>query len=303
MDVREGTRVRWFEDVGSGDTHIVGGKNASLGEMVRSLGERGIRVPGGFATTADAYREFVRANGLEEGIRSRVGEFQAGSRPLSEVGREIRELILGGSFPDPIAEAIRGAYRELGRRYGATDVDVAVRSSATAEDLPDASFAGQLESFLNITGEEALLDVCRRCYASLFTDRGMAYREEKGFDHMAVAVSVGVQKMVRSDLSAAGVMFTLDTESGFPDVIVINGAWGLGESTVVLPDDIRFDLPQPRTTRSSNLPDIADTRMDGSVGVKFLAGGARIVANALVPLNDGGMRPSVVWTLGLERLF
>jgi pyruvate, water dikinase len=289
MDAREGAPVRWFEDVGSGDTHIVGGKNASLGEMVRSLGERGIRVPGGFATTADAYREFIRANGLEEDIRTLVGEFQAGSRPLSEAGSQIRELILGGSFPDHIAGAIREAYRELGRRYGATNVDVAVRSSATAEDLPDASFAGQLESFLNITGEEALLDVCRRCYASLFTDRGIVYREEKGFDHMAVAVSVGIQKMVRSDLSAAGVMFTLDTESGFPDVIVINGAWGLGESVVqgrVNPD--QFTLFKPFLDRDGIDPLIGKTLGAKQVKVVQSSGGAEPVVEVETSQDERG---------------
>ena len=224
--------IRWLDDLGSGDVAEVGGKNASLGELVRALKQEQIRVPDGFATTAAAYREYIRANGLEEEIRSILGEFHGGARTLVQAGESIRGLILGGEFPPDMAEAIRAAYRDLSRRYGAPAVDVATRSSATAEDLPEASFAGQLESFLNIHGEDAVLDACRRCFASLFTDRGIAYREEKGFDHMEIALSVGIQKMVRSDLAVAGVMFTLDTDTGFPDVVLINAAWGLGESVV-----------------------------------------------------------------------
>lgn len=301
MDAREQTWVRWFEDLGSDDAGIVGGKNASLGEMVRSLGDRGIRVPSGFATTADAWREFVRANELQDRIRSLVEAFQSGSRPLSAVGSGIRELILGGSFPPPVAEAVREAYRELGRRYGSTDVDVAVRSSATAEDLPDASFAGQLESFLNVTGEDALLDVCRRCYASLFTDRGIAYREEKGFDHMEVAVSVGVQKMVRSDLSSAGVLFTLDPESGFPDVVVINGAWGLGESVVqgrVNPD--QFTVFKPFLDREGIDPLIGKTPGGKRVKVVRATGGDAPVEE--VPTSDEERRSFVLSEEEILRL-
>ena len=237
---RDDAFVRWFNALGSGDVASVGGKNASLGEMIQTLGDDGIRVPDGFATTAHAYRTFLRENGIEEPIRALIDDMHAGTRELGEVGGAIRELILTATFPDAIAEAIRSLYRELSLRYGRDEVDVAVRSSATAEDLPTASFAGQHESYLNITGEDALLRACRDCYASLFNDRAISYREAQGFAHMKVALSIGVQKMVRSDKAGAGVMFTIDPESGYPEVTVINGAWGLGESVVkgtVTPDE------------------------------------------------------------------
>ncbi len=227
-----GQYIRWFQDITSDDTAEVGGKNASLGEMIRSLKEQGIRVPGGFATTSDAYRRYLEANGIEEDIRGILDEFHGDGKSLEETGEEIRGLIRNAEMPDDIAEAVVKAYRELGEQHDAEEVDVAARSSATAEDLPDASFAGQQESYLNISGEEALLEACKKCFASLFTDRAIAYREEKGFDHMEVALSVGIQKMVRSDLSGAGVLFTLETDSGFPDAVLINAAWGLGENVV-----------------------------------------------------------------------
>ncbi len=241
-----GTYVAWFDDLGSNDTARVGGKNASLGEMVATLKDEGIRVPDGFATTADAYREFLAHNGLEDPIRQHLNALRSGDKKLHEVGKAIRRRILDADFPEAIAESICQAYRELSRRYEAEDVDVAVRSSATAEDLPHASFAGQQESYLNITGEEALLEACRRCYASLFTDRAISYRDEKGFEHMQVALSIGVQKMVRSDKASAGVMFSIDTETGFPDVVMINAAWGLGENVVqgtIRPDQYNVYKP------------------------------------------------------------
>ncbi|MFP4622643.1 MAG: phosphoenolpyruvate synthase [Gemmatimonadota bacterium] len=231
MPADDGFVVR-LEELTNEDVGRVGGKNASLGEMIRQLHERGVRVPGGFATTADAYRLFLEHNELESRIRETLDEADLDGDGLSEAGESIRDLFEESEFPDTVAEAIREAYRELSERYEVEDVDVAARSSATAEDLPEASFAGQQESFLNITGEEALLDACRRCYASLFTDRAIAYREEQGFDHLDVALSVGVQKMVRSDRAGAGVLFTIDTETGFPDVVMINAAWGLGENVV-----------------------------------------------------------------------
>ncbi|MFW5972976.1 MAG: phosphoenolpyruvate synthase, partial [Bacteroidota bacterium] len=190
------------------------------------------RVPDGFATTAKAYRRYLEANEIEEDIRSLIDDFHADKKSLDDIGESIRKLFIEGEMPDDIAEAILGAYHELGKRYDTDGVDVAARSSATAEDLPEASFAGQQESFLNVSGEDALIEACKKCYASLFTNRAIAYREEQGFDHMEVALSVGIQKMVRSDLSGAGVLFTLDTDSGFPDVVLINAAWGLGENVV-----------------------------------------------------------------------
>ena len=224
--------IAWFETLGRGDVARVGGKNASLGEMIAGLGEMGVRVPAGFATTASAYWALIDAAGIEAGMAETIAAFRAGSLPLHEAGEAVRRLFLDAEIPEAIAEEIRTAYRELSRRSGKGEVAVAVRSSATAEDLPDASFAGQQETFLNVVGERALLDACRRCFASLFTDRAIAYREAKGFDHLEVALSIGVQVMVRSDLAGSGVMFSIDTETGFPRVAVISAAWGLGETVV-----------------------------------------------------------------------
>ena len=224
--------VHWFEELGIADVPRVGGKNASLGEMVRELASRGVRVPGGFATTADAYRSYVEANGIGPALRDRLEDHRAGRATLRETGAAVRELFLRGEFPAGTARQIRQFYRELSARTGRAGLSVAVRSSATAEDLPDASFAGQQETFLNVVGEDELLEACRRCYASLFTDRAITYRELKGFDHLAVALSVGVQEMVRADLGCSGVMFSIDTESGFPRVAVISATWGLGETVV-----------------------------------------------------------------------
>ena len=189
-------------------------------------------MPDGFATTASAYRQFVTANGIADAIAARLAEMKSGTASLRQTGAAIRRLFLDSDFPPAIADAIRHAYGELSGRLGVNEASVAVRSSATAEDLPHASFAGQLESFLNVRGERALLDACRRCYASLFTDRAISYREAQGFDHIEVALSIGVQHMVRSDLAGSGVMFSIDTETGFPDVAVISAAWGLGETVV-----------------------------------------------------------------------
>jgi pyruvate, water dikinase len=237
--------IRWFEELGVGDTATVGGKNASLGEMVQRLSSSGIRVPDGFATTADAYWSLVDANGLRDRIAAQISALHEGAE-LAEVGATIRSLFLDAEFPVALRESITRSYAELGARLDRADPDVAVRSSATAEDLPEASFAGQQDSFLNIAGSEALLEACRRCYASLFTDRAINYREDRGFDHLEVALSIGVQEMVRSDLAGAGVMFTIDTDSGFPRVVLIDAAWGLGESVVagtVDPDEYMVFTP------------------------------------------------------------
>ncbi len=245
--------VRWFEEIGASDVGQVGGKNASLGEMIRSLKESGVRVPEGFATTAHAYRLFLADNGLEVPMREQLERLKNASASLQETGQALRGMLLDSEFPAPVAEAIIASYRELCRRTGQPEIAVAVRSSATAEDLPEASFAGQQETFLNVRGERALLHACRRCYASLFTDRAISYRETKGFDHMQVALSAGVQRMVRSDLAGSGVMFSIDTESGFPGVVVIDAAWGLGETVVqgsVIPDKhivFKAPLDDPRT--------------------------------------------------------
>jgi pyruvate, water dikinase len=238
--------VIWLEHLGQDDVARVGGKNASLGEMVRHLGKSGVRVPPGFATTADAYWQFVDANGLRKIIADALTALSAGHAPLAEAGAMIRRAFKRGTWPEDAAQAIRASYHELCRRAGKSDADVAVRSSATAEDLPDASFAGQQETFLNIRGDTALLDACRRCYASLFTDRAISYRNAKGFDHLKVALSIGVQRMVRSDLGGAGVMFSIDTETGFDKIVLINAAWGLGENVVqgaVDPDEYQVFKP------------------------------------------------------------
>jgi len=224
--------IRPFESLGIDDVPRVGGKNASLGEMIRALAPSGIRVPAGFATTADAYRAFLAHNELDGRLVELLAALDDGSATLENTGRHIRVLLLAAELQPELDEALRTAYRELGRSADIDEPAVAVRSSATAEDLPQASFAGQQESYLNVVGEEALLDACRKCFASLFTDRAISYRREKGFDHLEVALSVGVQRMVRSDLAGAGVLFTLDPDSGFPRVVVINAAWGLGENVV-----------------------------------------------------------------------
>lgn len=225
-------RVVPFERVGIGDVARVGGKNASLGEMLSALAPHGVRVPGGFATTADAYREFVAANGLAEPIGEALVRLETGEAELAETGAAIRRAILDAPLPDALADEIAAAYGRLAEETGVADPAVAVRSSATAEDLPDASFAGQQETFLNVRGRQPLLDACRRCYASLFTDRAIAYRRAKGFGHLDVALSIGVQRMVRSDKAGSGVMFSIDPETGFPRNVVISAAWGLGETVV-----------------------------------------------------------------------
>jgi len=238
--------IAWFEELERKDVAKVGGKNASLGEMVRTLGGKGVKVPPGFATTADAYCHFVQANELTRVITDSLAARRAGHATLAQIAATIRHEFLCGQWPQDLADAIRASYRELCRRSGRADMDVAVRSSATAEDLPDASFAGQQETFLNIRGEDALLDASRRCYASLFTDRAISYREIKGFDHLKVALSVGVQQMVRSDRGGAGVMFSIDTETGFDKIVLINAAWGLGENVVqgaVDPDEYQVYKP------------------------------------------------------------
>jgi pyruvate,water dikinase len=221
-----------FEHIGMSDVPRVGGKNASLGEMVGSLERSGVRVPSGFATTAAAYRAFVTANGIEPAMRAHLERYRTGAATLRETGEALRELFLNSEFPAEIADSILAGYRVLAHSSGVDKLSVAVRSSATAEDLPEASFAGAQETFLNVVGERDLLDACRRCYASLFTDRAISYREVKRFDHMDVALSIGVQRMVRSDIGGSGVMFSIDTETGFPRVAVISAAWGLGEMVV-----------------------------------------------------------------------
>ena len=267
--------IVWLEDLRRTDVPRVGGKNASLGEMVANLSTQGINVPPGFATTAEVYWRFIDENGLRQTIAAELGELAAHKATLAETGAAIRRAIVRGEWPADIADALRGAYRALCRRSEREDVDVAVRSSATAEDLPDASFAGQQETFLNVRGERALLDACRRCYASLFTDRAISYRQEKGFDHLRVALSIGVQRMVRSDLGGAGVAFSIDTETGFDKIVLVNAAWGLGENVVqgaVDPDE--YEVFKPLLSDPALHPIISKTR--GEKAQKMIYGGAAV---------------------------
>jgi pyruvate, water dikinase len=270
----EMTYVRWFEELERGNVADVGGKNASLGEMIRNLRERGVRVPGGFATTADAYRDYVQHNDLGGTLRDLTQALERGQRSLEDVGHAIRRAFRHGEFPGPIDREIRAAYHELARRSGTEDLAVAVRSSATAEDLPEASFAGQQETYLNVRGAEDLLEACKKCYASLFTDRAINYRQQRGFDHLKVALSIGVQKMVRSDRACAGVMFSLDTETGFPEVVVINASWGLGETVVqgtVDPDEYR--VFKPRLGEAKLVPILAKIRGRKEKKIIYAVGG------------------------------
>lgn len=238
--------IRFFSELSIRDIESVGGKNASLSEMYRELSPYGIKVPNGFATTSEAYKYFIQYNKLEIPISEALNSLDINNtHSLIETGEKIRQWILNATLPDDLISEIKQAYQELETQYH-QGVDVAVRSSATAEDLPDASFAGQQETHLNISGTEQLISSCRQIYASLFTNRAISYRVDKGFDHMSVALSLGVQKMVRSDKSTSGVIFTLDTESGFRDVILITGSWGLGENVVqgnVNPDEFYVFKP------------------------------------------------------------
>ncbi|HKI94831.1 MAG TPA: phosphoenolpyruvate synthase [Gemmatimonadales bacterium] len=302
--------IRWFADLSRSDTPIVGGKNSSLGEMLSTLADAGIRVPDGFATTATAYRRFLDANGLTD----RLGSTLAGLRPdhanLADVGRAARALILDADLPHELEHAIRLAYRQLAERVGHAIRSVAVRSSATAEDLPEASFAGQLETFLNVHGEGALLEACRKCYASLFTDRAIAYRELHGFGHMDVALSIGVQEMVRSDRGGAGVMFSIDTETGFPRSILITAAWGLGETVVqgmVEPDE--YHVFKPLLDRPELIP-IIERALGGKQSKMVYARGdggtTKLVtttrrARAAFVLTDAEVLTLARWAAVIER--
>ena len=258
-----------FAEVRRGDVGLVGGKNASLGEMIAELQPKGIDVPPGFATTSDAFRAFLKDNKLNARIKSELDTLAAGKSSLQRTGAKVRKLILKGQWPEKIANDILSAYRSLGETAGEKNVPVAVRSSATAEDLPDASFAGQQETFLNVIGEDALLDACKRCYASLYTDRAISYRQVKGFAHDQVALSVGVQQMVRADTGGSGVMFSIDTETGFPDAVLINAAWGLGENVVqgaVDPDE--YQVFKPFLDRSDLVPILEKRR--GAKEIKMI---------------------------------
>ncbi len=232
--------ILWFDDISIEDVPVVGGKNASLGEMYQKLTSKGVAVPHGFAVTAYAYRHLLKTAGVEDKIKDALKDLDTHDmKNLAKRGKKVREIIRTAKFPDDLRNAIIESYKKMEEEYGA-DVDVAVRSSATAEDLPDASFAGQQETYLNIQGPDDLIKSCRKCFASLFTNRAISYRHDKGFNQLDVYLSIAVQKMIRSDSACSGVIFSIDTESGFNDAVFITGSWGLGENVVqgtVNPDE------------------------------------------------------------------
>ena len=283
---KEESLVLWFDEVGINDIPLVGGKNASLGEMIQQLTPKGVNVPTGFATSAYAYRYFIKAAGLEKKLRKLFADLDVDDvSNLQQRGKQARSLILNTSFPQELQDAISAAYRELCDRYG-EDTEVAIRSSATAEDLPDASFAGQQETYLNVHGIKRVLEYCHRCFASLFTDRAISYRHNNGFDHLEVALSVGVQKMVRSDLASSGVMFSIDTESGFKNAALITGAYGLGENVVqgaVNPDEYFVFKP----TLKDGFRPILEKRL-GNKRIKMVydLGSSRLTKNIWVPESE-----------------
>lgn len=262
--------IRWFEETTIDDVPLVGGKNASLGEMYRELSSKGIRIPNGFSVTSEAYWHTLKTGGIFEKLKTTMeGLDTSDVADLAKRGKNARDLILGAGIPDDLWQEIKTAYDSLCEQYG-EDTDVAVRSSATAEDLPTASFAGQQETYLNIRGYPALRDACTRCFASLFTDRAISYRVTNKFDHFKVALSIGIMKMVRSDLASSGVIFTLDTETGFRDVVFITGAYGLGENIVqgqVNPDEFYVFKP---TFREGYRPIIK--KKVGSKEIKMIYG-------------------------------
>jgi pyruvate,water dikinase len=278
--------IKWFADITIEDVPLVGGKNASLGEMVRELASQGVKVPDGFAITAEAFRHFIREAQLDERIRATLADLDTHDMAnLSERGHSVRQVILSATLPADLQTLIEAAYRQLqGSRT--VPLDVAVRSSATAEDLPDASFAGQQETYLNVHGTAALLETCKRCFASLFTDRAISYRVDKGFDHFKVALSIGVQRMVRSDLACSGVMFTIDTESGFRDAVMISAAYGLGENVVqgsVTPDEFLVFKP---TLKTGHRPVLQKTVGSKEFKLVYDSGGGKMVKNIPVAPAD-----------------
>jgi len=288
QSAKERSLVLWFNEVGIGNISLVGGKNASLGEMIQQLAPRGVNVPNGFATTAYAYRYFIQAAGLEEKLRSLFSDLDIEDvNNLRQRGKQARSLLLNTPFPDELKEAITTAYDKLCETYG-VDTDVAVRSSATAEDLPDASFAGQQETYLNINGIEGVLAACHRCFASLFTDRAISYRQSRGFDHFSVALSVGVQKMVRSDLASSGVMFSIDTETGFKNAALVTAAYGLGENIVqgaVNPDEYYVFKP---TLQQGFRPILAKRLGTKEFKMIYDIGGSKFTKNVPVLPSERG---------------
>ncbi|MEK6967832.1 MAG: phosphoenolpyruvate synthase [Nanoarchaeota archaeon] len=283
---RKTARILWFEQLGIEDVPLVGGKNASLGEMYKHLTPKGVSIPNGFAITATAYRHFIESAGLKHKIEAELKDLNIKDiEQLQLKGKRARDIIRQAEFPEDLKSEIRGAYALLCKQYNA-NTDVAVRSSATAEDLPDASFAGQQETFLNIRGEHELLEACKKCFASLFTNRAIVYRADKGFSQFSVYLSIGVQKMVRSDKACSGVMFSIDTESGFKDVVEISAAYGLGENVVqgaVNPDE--YVVFKPTLAKGFN-PILSKTVGEKSIKMIYTHDGSRPTKNIEVNAHE-----------------
>jgi pyruvate, water dikinase len=278
--------VLWFEQISIEDTPLVGGKNSSLGEMYRELTRKKVNIPNGFAVTAAAYRYFMKEAGIEKEIKKILTGLNVRSiDKVSDAGHAVRDLIKKSEFPFKMRKEILDAYAKMCKQYG-PHTDVAVRSSATAEDLPDASFAGQQESYLNVRGEGALLEACKNCISSLFTNRAIFYRQEKGFDHFKVALSIGVQKMVRSDKASSGVIFTIDTESGFKDAVNISAGYGLGENVVkgrINPDEYRVFKTTLMTGHKAIL---SKTLGDKKIRMVYSTSGSSSTKNVTVPYEE-----------------
>ena len=282
---KESAMILWFNELTNQDVKYAGGKNASLGEMYRQLTKQGVRVPNGFAITANAYRYLIKEAGIEDEMKKILNNTDIKNvRSLASAGTRLRELVRNAEIPKDLREQIIESYHKLCKLEGSDDV--AVRSSATAEDLPTASFAGQQETYLNIKGENALIDACKKCFASLFTDRAISYRVDKGFDHFKVYLSIGVQKMVRSDLAASGVTFTIDTDSGFKDVVYITGIYGLGENIVqgkVNPDEYYVFKP---TLEKGFKPIISKRVGTKDLRMVYHVGGNKTTKDISVPLEE-----------------
>jgi len=278
--------ILWFDEIGIKDVPLVGGKNASLGEMYQKLVKKGVNVPGGFAITAEAYKHLLQTSGVDKKIRDILTGLDTHNiKDLMQRGEKVRNVVRTAPFPDDLTRTIVDAYARMEKEYGA-DVDVAVRSSATAEDLPDASFAGQQETYLNIRGEEHLIDACRRCFASLFTNRAISYRQDKGFGHFDVYLSIAVQKMIRSDSACSGVIFSIDTESGFEDVVFITGAWGLGENVVqgaVNPDEFYVFKP---TLKNGKMPIVVKKLGTKEIKMVYTNNRRKPIVNKPTSLNE-----------------
>ena len=306
---KQKANIIWFKDLGIDDVPIVGGKNAALGEMFSNLTKLDINVPNGFAITARAYNDFLDKAGIRTGMEKILKDLDTGNiRVLQKAGKKVRKLILKSKLPKDLEYEIAGAYQELGKQFGVAEPDVAVRSSATAEDLPDSSFAGQQETYLNIVGVKDLLYAVKECIASLFTDRAISYRQDRGFAHTAVALSVGVQKMVRADKGVSGVAFSIDTETGFDKVVVINASYGLGEMVVqgkVTPDEFVVFKPTLAEGKRAIV-----TRDIGVKDVKMIYSrrGTEIVKTstaerAVLCLSDDEVLKLADWVVKIEKYF